>query len=175
MTNKYLKNISIKLGDITKEDTDGIVNAANPSLLGGGGVDGAIHRVAGSRLLEECKTLNGCLPGDAKYTKGYNLKAKYIIHTPGPVYNNGKNEERVVLENSYKNSLIIAKQLNLKSISFPAISTGVYNYPKNEAAEVAITTVLKFMEENNYMINIYFVLFDQENYNVYKNYIEGIK
>lgn len=171
----FLKNIHIKQGDITKETTDAIVNAANPSLLGGGGVDGAIHRAAGPDLLAECKKLGGCKHGKARITKGYNLKAKHVIHTPGPVYKNGKSDESNILKNSYYNSMKLAKEHRLKSISFPAISTGVYGYPLQEACEIAISTVLDFMREEDYPIDVHFVLFDNINYNIYTNYLDSIK
>jgi len=170
-----LKNIHIKKGDITKEITDAIVNAANPSLLGGGGVDGAIHRAAGPDLLAECRKLGGCKHGEARITKGYNLKAKHVIHTPGPIYKNGKSGERSILQKSYYNSMKLAKEHNLKSISFPAISTGIYGYPLEEACEIAVSTVLDFMREEDYSLNVNFVLFDNENYSIYNNYIDSIK
>ena len=163
-----------KQGDITREDTDAIVNAANPSLLGGGGVDGAIHRAAGPGLLEECRKLGGCRHGEARITGGHNLKARFVIHTPGPVYRNGKSGEKEILINSYRNSMKLALENRLESISFPAISTGVYGYPRMEACEVAVNTVLDFMKENKYTPHIYFVLFDRENFELYKNYIEKV-
>jgi O-acetyl-ADP-ribose deacetylase (regulator of RNase III) len=170
--NKSLLNyIHVKQGDITKETTDAIVNAANPSLLGGGGVDGAIHKAAGIGLFEECRSLGGCKHGEARITSGYNLKAKYVVHTPGPVYKDGKQGEPEILKNSYINSLLLAKEKNLKSISFPAISTGVYGYPKEEACKIAIETVVDFMEKYNFMLNIYFVLFDKENFSLYSKFL----
>ncbi len=168
-------HIFVKQGDITKEATDAIVNAANPSLLGGGGVDGAIHRAAGPGLLEECRILGGCGHGEARITKGYDLKAKHVIHTPGPVYKSGKSGERDILRNSYYNSMKLAKENGLKSISFPAISTGVYGYPREEACEVAVTTIIDFMEKEDYLIDVYFVQFDNVNYNLYKEYIDKLK
>ena len=168
-----LNKITIKKGDITKEKADAIVNAANPSLLGGGGVDGAIHRAAGPGLLEECRKLGGCRPGEARITKGYNLDAKYIIHTPGPVYNGGRHGEQKILRSSYWNSLKLCKDNNLKSISFPAISTGVYRYPKKEAAEIAIQTVIDFMMQEEYLLDVKFILFDNDNYSIYKKIVEG--
>ncbi|MDY6968887.1 MAG: O-acetyl-ADP-ribose deacetylase [Spirochaetota bacterium] len=170
-----LDQIIIKQGDITAEDVDAIVNAANPSLLGGGGVDGAIHRAAGPELLKECKTQGGCKHGEARITKGYNLKAKHIIHTPGPIYKNGKMGEKEILINSYYNSLKLAKENNLESIAFPAISTGVYSYPLEEACHTAITTTINFMDKEDYLLNVIFVLFDNSNYSLYNKYLEKLK
>jgi O-acetyl-ADP-ribose deacetylase (regulator of RNase III) len=172
---ELIDRIYIKKGDITKESTDAIVNAANPSLLGGGGVDGAIHRAAGPGLLDECRPLGGCDFGEARITGGHNLKAKYVIHTPGPVYRDGLSGEKEILKNSYSNSMGLAMKKKLGSISFPAISTGVYNYPKEEACMVAIDTVLEFMDSNSYPMDVYFVLFDSESYNIYTEYLTEIK
>ena len=172
---EIIKHITVKKGDITLETSDAIVNAANTSLLGGGGVDGAIHRAAGSGLLEECKKFGGCKSGEARITRGYNLKAKYVIHTPGPIYSDGKKNEDIILRNSYWNSMLLVKENNLKSISFPAISTGVYRYPKDEAARIAIETVLQFMEQEKYFVDVSFVLFDDDNYEIYKTTLEGLK
>lgn len=172
---EILNRIHIKQGDITKEKCDAIVNAANPSLLGGGGVDGAIHRAAGPKLLEECRTLGGAAHGEAKITKGYNLPAKHVIHTPGPVYKGGAKGERNVLRNSYYNSMKRAKENGLGSIAFPAISAGVYGYPLEEACEVAVTTVMEFMEKEDYLMDVCFVLFDSKNFNLYEKKLESMK
>lgn len=170
-----LSLIIIKKGDITAESTDAIVNAANTSLLGGGGVDGAIHKAAGPGLLEECRKLNGCRPGEARITAGYNLKAKFVIHTPGPIYRDGKSSEPEILRSSYWNSMLLIRKNNLKSVSFPAISTGVYNYPKSAAAEIAIETVISFIENEDYPVNVSFILFDNENYEIYIQTLENKK
>lgn len=172
---RVLDHIHVKLGDITKEATDAIVNAANPSLLGGGGVDGAIHRAAGSGLLDECRKLGGCKHGEARITGGYHLKARHVIHTPGPIYKNGKGGEAELLKNSYWNSLILAKENGLSSISFPAISTGVYGYPKKEACKIAVDASIEFITRFNYLIEIYFVLFDKESFNYYTEYLNKLK
>jgi len=155
-------------GDITQLKVDVVVNAANTGLLGGGGVDGAIHKAAGPELLEECKTLGGCETGQAKITKGYNLPAKYIIHAVGPVWKDGKHRENELLEAAYRNSLEIALKHGCKTIAFPAISTGVYNFPKRDAAEIAIRTCQQFLQEIDDKMDITFVCFDDINYMVYK-------
>ena len=170
-----LNHIHIKKGDITKEKTDAIVNAANTSLLGGGGVDGAIHSAAGPNLLKECASLGGCNPGEARITGGYNLPSKYVIHTPGPIYRDGNQDEKKTLVNSYSNSMNLAKENNLKSISFSAISTGVYSYPPKEACEVAMQTVIDFIKNNDFQIDVYFVLYNDENFNLYNKQLEKMK
>lgn len=164
------KNNKITLikDDITRLDCDCIVNAANNSLLGGGGVDGAIHRAAGRQLLEECKTLHGCGTGEAKITKGYNLKAKHIIHTVGPVYS-GKREDEALLSSCYLNSLNLARENNIHSIAFPSISTGVYGYPVKKAVPVALRTVKNWLNSNRgYDISVIICCFDDNTYSVYR-------
>jgi O-acetyl-ADP-ribose deacetylase len=163
-----INRIEIEKGDITKLRVDAIVNAANKSLLGGGGVDGAIHRAAGPKLLEECRKLNGCPTGEAKITNGYNLIAKYIIHTVGPVWNGGSHNEETLLANCYRNSLRLAEENNIKSIALPAISTGVYHFPLEQATEIAIREAKKFLEKNKSIEKVIFVCFDENTYRIYK-------
>ena len=160
--------IQLIQGDITKLEVDAIVNAANKTLLGGGGVDGAIHRAAGPELLEECKTLGGCSTGHAKITNGYNLPAKYVIHTVGPVWSGGNNNEEAYLRTAYLNSMEAAFEYGLKTIAFPKISTGVYHFTKDRAAHIAINSVNEFMEKNDLPSKVIFVCFDDENYMIYK-------
>ena len=158
--------ISVMNEDITKLEVDAIVNAANNSLLGGGGVDGAIHRAAGPELLKECRMLNGCKTGEAKITKGYNLPAKYVIHTVGPVYS-GSPEDAMMLKRCYMNSMKLAIENDCRSIAFPSISTGAYRYPINMAAEIAVNTVLEILRETD--INVVFCCFGYRTFNVYKS------
>lgn len=174
MKNKTTDMIEIIQGDITKLDVDAIVNAANRSLLGGGGVDGAIHRAAGPKLLEECRKLEGCNTGEAKITKGYNLKARHVIHTVGPVYS-GKAEDSRLLAQCYFNSLQLASQNSLYSIAFPAISCGVYGYPIHDACRIAIDTVCRFLkEEKGSITKVIFILFSSKDYNIYEKYLNEI-
>lgn len=162
--------ITLIQGDITKMNTDAIVNAANTSLLGGGGVDGAIHRAGGKEILDECIKIRnkqgGCKVGEAVITTAGNLPSKFVIHTVGPVWNGDKEEKKILLASCYKNCLIIAENQNLKSIAFPNISTGIYHFPKDIAAEIAIETVNSF--QFNSIEEVVFVCFDDENYDLYK-------
>ncbi|MGM5630542.1 O-acetyl-ADP-ribose deacetylase [Apibacter raozihei] len=166
--------IQIIKGDITRINVDAIVNAANSSLLGGGGVDGAIHRAGGKQILEECQKIRArqgkCNTGEAVYTAAGCLPARYVIHTVGPVWNGGNKNEKDLLRQCYINSLRIADKLELKSVAFPNISTGIYHFPKNEASEIAINTVQYFFKkENKYIETILFVCYDEENEQLYKN------
>jgi O-acetyl-ADP-ribose deacetylase (regulator of RNase III) len=166
--------IEVFLGDITKQDVDVIVNAANSSLMGGGGVDGAIHRAGGPAILEECRKIvsgqGGCPTGEAVITTGGNLPAKFVIHTVGPVWNGGKNNESQKLGNCYRNSLQLAVENNLKTIAFPNISTGIYGYPKKQAAQIAVKAVTGYLLENESFIRkVYFVCFDEENFQLYRS------
>lgn len=155
-------------GDITKQAVDAIVNAANTSLLGGGGVDGAIHRAAGPELVQECRLLHGCKTGDAKITKGYRLPARYVIHTVGPVWRGGQHGEPDLLASCYRRTLAIATERKLSSIAFPNISTGIYGYPKEKAANIAVAAVRQFLEQPTSLQEVIFVCFDAENYQIYE-------
>jgi O-acetyl-ADP-ribose deacetylase (regulator of RNase III) len=160
--------LSVIEGDITHLAVDAIVNAANESLLGGGGVDGAIHRAAGPELLEECRTLGGCPPGEARITSGYRLPAKYIIHTVGPVWKGGANGEAALLASCYRNSLQLAAQSGSGSVAFPAISTGVYGYPAAQAAEIAYRSVSAFLEVQPLPDRVIFCCFDRATAEAYR-------
>ena len=162
-----MNRIEVYKGDITKLKVDAIVNAANTSLLGGGGVDGAIHRAAGPELLDFNKKLGGCQTGEAKISPGFKLPSKFIIHTVGPVWNGGKNNEDNLLANCYKNSLKISVENGVKSIAFPAISTGVYRFTLELAAKIAVSEVEKFLTQYKKLEKIIFVCFDEENFNIY--------
>lgn len=164
-----MAKIEIIRGDITQLNVDAIVNAANRSLLGGGGVDGAIHLAAGPELLEACERLNGCNTGDAKITPGFRLPSKYVIHTVGPVWNSGKNREKELLASCYRQSLRIASEYGIKTIAFPNISTGVYGFPKPEAASIAFETVQDFLTEHPELEKVIFCCFDEENFSIYNN------
>ncbi len=173
MEKEISERMEIMQGDITKLKTDAIVNAANSSLLGGGGVDGAIHRAAGPGLLAECRTVGGCPAGEARITKGYNLPAKYVIHTVGPVYS-GKPRDSQLLSSCYRNSLQLAADHNVVSIAFPAVSCGVYGYPIEKACIIAVDTVAEFLKKNQSVRKVVFVLFSSGDYQIYKEYFEKI-
>lgn len=164
--------LTILLGDITKVKTDAIVNAANTSLLGGGGVDGAIHRAAGPGLLEECRMLNGCKTGQAKITKGYRLPAKYIIHTPGPVWNGGSKNEEGLLKSCYENGLNLAAEYGCKTVAFPSISTGIYRFPLEKASVIAVKTILDFLVQHSDM-DVQMICFDQKTFHHYQKALEN--
>lgn len=170
-----MNKIELIKGDITKLKADAIVNAANSNLTGGGGVDGAIHRAGGPSILEECRMIvasqGGCKTGEAVITTAGHLPAKFVIHTVGPVWNGGKKKERELLAACYQNSLKLAVEYKLSSIAFSNISTGIYGYPKKEAAEVAINTVSEFLKQNNLNIKVYFVCFDEENHQLYQSLV----
>lgn len=167
--------IELILGDITKIQADAIVNAANTSLLGGGGVDGAIHRAGGKAILEECMQIRnkqgGCAVGEAVITTAGNLSAKYVIHTVGPVWNGGNSNEEILLASAYTNSLSLAAAHRVQVIAFPNISTGIYRFPKHKAAVIAINSVKGFLEKDAQIGKVLFVCFDQENYNIYESLI----
>ncbi len=160
--------IEIVRGDITKLKVDAIVNAANTTLLGGGGVDGAIHRAAGPELLAECRTLGGCPPGGAKITRGYGLAARFVIHTVGPVWRGGKRGEPETLANCYRNSLQTAVENGIKTIAFPAISCGAYGYPVQQAAQIAVKTTREFLANENKIEKVIFVLWSNDIYEAYR-------
>ena len=165
------KRIEVIQGDITKQKVDAIVNAANNSLLGGAGVDGAIHRAAGSLLLKECRTLNGCATGDAKITKGYNLPAKYVIHTVGPIWRGGDSKEDEFLAACYRRCLEVAKENSIRTIAFPSISTGAYRFPIDRASKIAIREIKNFLETDESIEKVTVVCFNNEVYTHYKSNI----
>ena len=168
MKKKPEDKIEIVQGDITKLEVDAIVNAANTTLLGGSGVDGAIHRAAGPELLAECRTLGGCQLGEAKVTRGYRLPARFVIHTVGPVWRGGKRGEPETLANCYRNSLQVAVENGIRTIAFPAISCGAYGYPIEEAAQIAVNTTREFLATTDQIEKVIFVLWDEDVYEAYR-------
>ena len=162
------QKIELMKGDITTLETDAIVNAANSTLRGGGGVDGAIHEAAGPDLLAECEKLNGCETGQSRITRGYKLKARYVIHTVGPVWHGGLNDEYRLLASCYQTSLDLALKNKIRTIAFPGISTGVYHFPKDQAALIAVTEIKRFLSKNKYPEKVIFVTYDDENYELYR-------
>jgi O-acetyl-ADP-ribose deacetylase (regulator of RNase III) len=168
------QRLSIIQGNITEQSLDAIVNAANNSLLGGRGVDGAIHRVAGPRLLEECRTLGGCETGAAKITKGYNLPAKWVVHTVGPVWHGGSHGEDKLLAGCYKSCFTLAKQYKITTIAFPSISTGVYGYPVEQASRIALKAIQNALRENPSLQRVVVVCFDSHTFQTYQTAAEEI-
>ena len=168
------QKICVLLGDITKQKTDAIVNAANTSLLGGGGVDGAIHRAAGPQLIEECRTLNGCKTGQAKITQGYRLPAKWVIHTPGPIWRGGFDNERELLASCYRECLKLAVANGCRTIAFPSISTGVYRFPVDQAAEIAIHTIADFLDADDALEQVNMVCFDKRTKAAYEKALANL-
>jgi O-acetyl-ADP-ribose deacetylase (regulator of RNase III) len=168
-----MTKIELIQADITQLTVDAIVNAAKNSLLGGGGVDGAIHRAAGPRLLAECSALGGCPTGEARITNGYNLRSKHVIHTVGPIWQGGNNNESLLLANCYRNSLKLAADSGCRSVAFPNISTGIYGFPKLEAAEIAISEVKLFLGSNSLIEQVLFCCYDNENYLIYNKILQN--
>ena len=166
-------NFLIVKGNIVKAKADAIVNAASTSLLGGGGVDGAIHRGAGPELLAECESLGGCKTGEAKITKGYKLKAKYIIHTPGPIWRGGKWGEEEFLANCYRNSIALAEEYNISSLAFPSIGTGVYRFPVEKAAEIAVREIQTCLKAQSIITEVAMVCFDNDTKEIYEKALEA--
>ena len=170
-----MQRIDVILGDITKVEVDAIVNAANKTLLGGGGVDGAIHRAAGPELLEECRQLKGCETGQAKITKGYRLPAKHVIHTVGPIWQGGDANEDELLASCYRSSLMLAVENNVKTIAFPSISTGAYGFPVKRAADIAIREIARLLEENNSIEKVLMVCFDEKTMKAYSEALSKLR
>ena len=170
-----IKRVEIVQGDITKIEVCAIVNAANKSLLGGGGVDGAIHRAAGPELLEECRALNGCPAGVAKITKGYNLPAKWVIHTVGPIWRGGDNNEDELLANCYRSCFSLGELHKIKTIAFPSISTGAYHFPIKRASKIALRETKLFLERNETFEKIVFTCFSKSDYDCYKETLKAVK
>jgi O-acetyl-ADP-ribose deacetylase (regulator of RNase III) len=166
------KRVELVKGDITSLEVDAIVNAANNTLLGGGGVDGAIHRAAGPELFKECEELKGCETGEAKITNGYKLKAKHVIHTVGPIWHGGYRDEHETLASCYQSSLILAKKHKIKTIAFPGISTGVYGFPKDLAALIAVNESKRFLNKNTFPEKVIFVAYDDESYETYRKLLD---
>ena len=173
MKKEILEKIEIQRGDITQLNVDAIVNAANTKLLGGGGVDGAIHRAAGPQLIQECRTIGGCPTGEARITGGYNLPARHVIHTVGPVYS-GKLRDSQLLTGCYQNSLKLAVETDLKTIAFPAISCGVYGYPIKDACKIAVDTSIDFLSRHPSLEKIIFIQFSENDFEVYETYLKSI-
>ena len=173
MDKTIIDKLEVMQGDITKLSVDAIVNAANKSLLGGGGVDGAIHRAAGPELVKECRTLGGCPTGEARITKGYHLAARHVIHTVGPVYS-GKPHDKTLLAGCYQNSLKLAVENNVHTLAFPAISCGVYGYPIEEACKIAVDTTCSFLKDNPSIQKVTFMLFSPGDLKVYEKYLRSL-
>ena len=173
MEKEILDKIDLRQGDITRLEVDAIVNAANSTLLGGGGVDGAIHRAAGPELKKECRTLGGCPTGEARITKGYNLAARHVIHTVGPVYS-GKPADKMLLTGCYRNSLELAVENGIHSLAFPAISCGVYGYPIEAACKIAVDTICIFLADNSTIEKVIFMLYSSGDLKVYENYLQTL-
>jgi O-acetyl-ADP-ribose deacetylase (regulator of RNase III) len=169
---KMNDRITVVLGDITKLEVDAIVNAANPSLLGGGGVDGTIHRAAGPGLLAECRTLGGCPPGEARITKGYRLPAKFVIHTVGPIWQGGDAGEEELLAKAYRSSLLLAEENVIKTIAFPAISAGAYGFPVERASRIAVAEIRDFLEKNGTIEKVLLVCFSERAKGCYRDALE---
>lgn len=169
---QWFDRVEVVQGDITRQAVDAIVNAANSSLLGGGGVDGAIHRAAGPELLEECATLGGCPTGEARITRGYRLPARHVLHAVGPVWHGGKSNEDELLARCYRNCLSLVEQHGLRSVAFPCISTGVYRFPFEQATRIALMEIRSFLERNSTLDRVVLVCFDQEDYDTYRAVLE---